>query len=207
MSTQVVISKYNEDCEWIKKITHDVIVYDKSDSPIENSIPRPNIGREGETFLYHIIKNYHNLYDLTIFIQADPRSNPVTYTYDEVITEINKNHEEKLKTILTWEGICNMKEYWLKSCLVLNNILFDTDEIVKYSSGVQYVIPKNVILNRPLELYEILYNQILKYGDRPLNHENKNIDNGVDAWTLELIWGKIFDINCKLKDNYKDGFK
>jgi hypothetical protein len=198
---------YKPYCEWIKKITHDVIVYDKSDSPIENSIPRPNIGREGETFLYHIIKNYYNLYDLTIFIQADPRSNPVTYTYDEVITEINKNHEEKLKTILTWEGICNMKEYWLKSCLVLNNILFDTDEIVKYSSGVQYVIPKNVILNRPLELYEILHNQILKYGDRPLNHENKNIDNGVDAWTLELIWGKIFDINCKLKDNYKDGFK
>lgn len=207
MSTQVVISKYNEDYEWIKKITHDVIVYDKSDTPIKNSVSRPNIGREGETFLYHIIQNYNNLQDLTIFIQGDPRSNPVTYSYDEVISEINKNHEEKLKTILTWEGICNMKEYWLKSCFILNNVLFDTDEIVKYSSGVQYVVPKNVILNRPLELYQILHNQILKYGNKPLNHKNENIDDGIDAWTLELIWGKIFDTNCKLKDNYKDGFK
>ena len=206
MSTQVVVSKFNEDSEWTKKIKYDVIIYDKSDQPIENSIHRTNVGREGETFLYHIIQNYDNLYDLTIFIQGDPRSNPVTYTYDEVIEEINKDHENKLKTILTWEGVCNMKEYWLKSCLILNDILFDTNEIVKYSSGVQYVVPRNVILNRPKELYEILHNQILKYGNLPLNHENENIDKGVDAWTLELIWGKIFDINCKLKDNYKDGF-
>lgn len=203
MKTLVVISKYNEDVSWVDKLTHDVIIYDKSENPLPNSIKRPNIGREGETLLHYIIENYYDLPDLTIFLQGDPRSNPVVYTYEQVIEEINKNHEYKLKTILTWEGVCNMKEYWLKSCLVLNDFLFDSNEMVTFSSGVQYVIPKDIILNRPIDLYRFLHEQILKYGERPLNHHKENLDNGIDAWTLELIWGKIFDVNVKLLDNYK----
>ena len=38
-----------------KKINHKITIYDKSENPVENSIQLKNIGREGETFLYHII--------------------------------------------------------------------------------------------------------------------------------------------------------
>jgi hypothetical protein len=40
--------------------------------PKNKVIKLPNLGREGGTYLYHIIKNYDNLSDYTIFTQANP---------------------------------------------------------------------------------------------------------------------------------------
>ena len=200
---EVVISKYNEDCDWIKGIKHKTVIYDKSENPIEGSIKRPNVGREAETLLYHIIKNYNNLPEITIFLQGDPRSNPVKYTYEEVIEEVNKDHKAELKTILTWEGRMDIKNYWLKSCYLLDNILFYPDsEMVVYSSGVQYVLPKENIVNRPIELYEFLHYQVLKYQNKPLIADKKDLSDGIDAWTMEVVWGNIFNKNKKLKENY-----
>ena len=58
MKTLLVVSKYKEDIEWTKKIKHDVLIYDKSETPTPLSIARPNIGREAETLLYYIISKY-----------------------------------------------------------------------------------------------------------------------------------------------------
>jgi hypothetical protein len=199
MKTLVVVSKYNEDVSWTEKIIHDVLIYDKSNSPIPNSIGRPNVGRESETLLNYIITHYNNLPDITIFLQGDPRSNPVMYTYDEVLEQINKNHEPKLNTILTWEADMDVSTYWLKSCKVLNDILFDSDDRIKFSSGVQYVIPKKNILCRPLSLYLMLHEEIIKYGNKHLNFKKTNLNDGIDAWTLEVVWGNILRPEKKLK--------
>jgi hypothetical protein len=199
MKTLVVVSKYNEDVSWVEKIIHDVLIYDKSNSPIQNSIGRPNVGRESETLLNYIITHYNNLPDITIFLQGDPRSNPVIYTYDEVLEQINKNHEPKLNTILTWEADMDVSTYWLKSCKVLNDILFDSDDRIKFSSGVQYVIPKENILCRPLNLYLMLHEEIIKYGNKHLNFKKTNLNDGIDAWTLEVVWGNILRPEKKLK--------
>lgn len=200
--TLVVISKYNESCDWIKNIKHPYIVYDKSNDPIVSSLHRPNIGREAETLLYYIITNYHCLPNKTIFLQGDPRSNPINYTYEQVIDEVNKNHENELKTILTWEGYTDINQYWLKTCGILNSLLFEGDSMVRYSSGVQYVIPKDVILNRPLNLYITLHMLVVKFGHKGLMPNLDNLNGGIDAWTLELVWGSIFNKNKKLKQNY-----
>ena len=71
MKTLVVVSKYNEDVSWIEKIIHDVLIYDKSNSPIQKSIGRPNVGRESETLLNYIITNYLNIkfFDILSFHQ------------------------------------------------------------------------------------------------------------------------------------------
>jgi len=45
-----VIAKYKENIEWTKKINNKIIIYDKSDSPIDGSIKLKNCGKEGETF-------------------------------------------------------------------------------------------------------------------------------------------------------------
>ena len=202
MTTKVVISKYNEDVNWVKDIKYETIIYDKSNNPIEGSIPRPNIGREAETLLYYIIEHYNNLPDITIFLQGDPRSNPISFTYQEVIDEVNKDHEYELKTILTWEGNTIDSDYWLKSVEILNNILFIDGKKIKYSSGVQYVIPKECITQRPLDLYLLLYSLVLKFGDKGLNSNKININDGIDAWTMELIWGNIFNKTIKLQPTY-----
>lgn len=204
MKTLVVVSKYDENIEWIKGVKYECIIYDKSPNPIKASIPLPNIGREAGTLLHYITTNYTNLPDLTIFLQGDPRSNPISYTYDEVINEINKEHPYELKTILTWEGRTLVENYWLKTCAVLERKLFDeTDGYVTYSSGVQYVIPKDVILNRPLGFYQMLYDEVLRYGNLGLEHNRIDLSNGIDAWTIELVWGSIFDKKKKLKEKYE----
>lgn len=200
--TLVVISKYNEAYDWVKNIKYPYLIYDKSNNPIEGSIHRPNIGREAETLLYYIITNYHCLPDKTIFLQGDPRSNPIKFTYAEAINEINKEHKSELKTILSWEAYVDINHYWLRTATILNSLLFNDSSIVRYSSGVQYVIPKDVILNRPFELYSLLHMLIVKFGHKELIANLDNLKGGIDAWTLELVWGSIFDKNKKLKDNY-----
>lgn len=55
-------------------------LYNKSPAPpplflnvkIHHVINMPNVGREGHTFLYHIVHNYHNLSRQTIFCQENP---------------------------------------------------------------------------------------------------------------------------------------
>ena len=199
MKTLVVVSKYNEDVSWIEKIIHDVLIYDKSNSPIQKSIGRPNVGRESETLLNYIITYYNNLPDITIFLQGDPRSNPISFTYEEVIEEINKNHEDKLKAILAQEYDIDLNIHWLKSCKILKDQLFDTGDRIRYSVGTQYVIPKENILCRPLDFYKSLHREVLKFEDKHLDENKQDLSEGIDAWTLEILWSTIFDTNIKLK--------
>ena len=72
MNSELIVSVYNEDTSWImdaintNKLTK-IVVYNKgydylnfNDDRIQ-VIERENIGREGETFLHHIIHNWYNL--------------------------------------------------------------------------------------------------------------------------------------------------
>ena len=202
METVVVVSKFTEDVSWLDYVKHKKVIYDKSDNPIEGSYHRPNVGREAETFLHYIVTNYYNLPDIVIFLQGDPRSNPVSYTPLEVIRTVNNDFPSELKPILTWSREILDSSYWLKSVKILNDILFENGEIIKYASGVQYVVPKRCITQRPIDLYLLLYSLVLKFGLKPLDTAKDNVVNGVDPWTLELIWGNIFDETKILKSNY-----
>lgn len=83
----IVIAYYNEsNIDWIKNDipeNFNIYLYTKSNNlqpltslGLKNSkckiIELPNVGRESDTYLHHIIKNYDNLADLTIFTQAAP---------------------------------------------------------------------------------------------------------------------------------------
>jgi len=89
----IVLSYYSEDIDFVaqyirylknvltlKKLNPRIIIYNKN-SKINNEILKlilnadivqllPNLGREGGTYLYHIITNYHIIANHTIFSQA-----------------------------------------------------------------------------------------------------------------------------------------
>jgi hypothetical protein len=79
MKIEIIIARYNEDLSWLKKIPKSIkiTIYNKGLDDIEipgvkyNIIKLPNIGRESHTYLYHVIQNYDNLSDKTIFCQGD----------------------------------------------------------------------------------------------------------------------------------------
>ena len=100
---ELVISRYNEDLSWINddlfnKYAH--IIYNKgtnnnfvTNSLTKNIINLKNVGRCDHTYLYHIIQNYDNLADITIFL---PGSINMDYKYTKtkmLIDEIEKHND------------------------------------------------------------------------------------------------------------------
>ena len=75
MKKSLIISRFNEDINWLKEIKgFKIIIYNKgnklSNNKFKNIINLKNVGRESHTWLYHIVKNYGVLDDVTIFLQG-----------------------------------------------------------------------------------------------------------------------------------------
>ena len=84
MFSCIVISRFNENIDWINKILYkkwinQIIIYNKGSNNLEH-LTNPkikilnvvNIGREGYIYLDYIISNYDNLHNEIWFIQANP---------------------------------------------------------------------------------------------------------------------------------------
>ena len=75
MNKSLIISRYNEDLDWLKKFKDfEITVYNKGNKLLENKtfkvLNLENVGRESHTWLYHIVKNYNSLNDINIFLQG-----------------------------------------------------------------------------------------------------------------------------------------
>ena len=79
----IIIAHYNQSLDWIQQFIKyekvKIIIYSKCSNPPQYIfgipiIKRLNAGREGETYINHIIKNYKTLNksDYTVFLQDDP---------------------------------------------------------------------------------------------------------------------------------------
>lgn len=78
MLTKIIVARYLEKINWIidNNLQQRCIIYNKGKSIIGDSSLNikhiPNIGREAETYINHIIQNYDHLEDYLIFTQAYP---------------------------------------------------------------------------------------------------------------------------------------
>lgn len=96
----IVISRYNENLEWMKsldlKYFRNIFIYNKgpelpSGFTYSNKIKiiqLDNVGRESHTYLYHIIQNYNKLADVTIFL---PGSCDMEHKKDRAAATIEKS--------------------------------------------------------------------------------------------------------------------
>lgn len=72
---EIVVAHYNEDLTWLKSVIEYCKVYTKGgpkhapEPPFEVEALE-NIGREGHTYLHHIVKYYEDLKDVTLFTQG-----------------------------------------------------------------------------------------------------------------------------------------
>jgi len=75
---ELVISRYNEDLEWLKEEPYNKLpltIYNKGPNEdfykphlLKKIVKLPNVGVCDHTYLYHIIDNYDNLSNVTIFL-------------------------------------------------------------------------------------------------------------------------------------------
>ena len=200
---QIVIARYNENLEWLSKFKDIAIVYNKGSycSSLNkfNVISLPNIGRESHTYLYHIINNYDNLSERTIFFQGKINDHKVLELEDYFGTNnfigklefVNLNllykkieHYGKWKTEYL-SG--DMRPAYLTPIEWLTRIIGIklNDEImtikkIKMVWGANFSVSKDTILQKP----KIFYENAIRLLENHVNPE--------EGHYFERTWHTIF---------------
>jgi Protein of unknown function (DUF3431)/Putative papain-like cysteine peptidase (DUF1796) len=186
-----VIARYQENLEWANGLN--CVIYSKDSSPHNSAHPvisLPNIGREGHTYLHHIITNYDNLDDYTVFLQGYPFDH--TPYLEDIIREIQNSVERNeplafrtiSKTVLEivvkdhvadWNGYFNLDEVYTK--------IFGkskADQRFSFGAGAQFVVSKETILSRPKSFYENMITLLDKECNPP------------EGYAVERLWTMVF---------------
>lgn len=204
MLFQIVVARYNENIEYLSYLAPICMIYNKGETSIpyffKNIINLPNIGRETHTYLYHIINNYDNLAENTLFIQGKIDDHQ-TFTLIEYMKNINimaKKREiaiEKLK-----KKINHDKKYLdeLKLSVItpfdfitkILNIKFESINKKKIPIiwGANFCVSKSLILSKSIEYYK----NLIKYVEYDKNPEEGHF--------FERSWYIIFNYPYFKKD-------
>lgn len=195
-TSEVVVARYAENIDWISTLNKPVTIYNKGNNLNIPFIKLENEGRESQTFLHHIVKNYNNLKDVTFFLQGNP------FEHCKQIVNIINNYlptnvvlplcdfifEESpffglegrpgsftiLKDVRHHSGYSGLS---LKN--VANSIGITYEKNFSFAVGGQYAVPKSFILNKSylwwskaLEIHQSFY-----YA----------------PWFFERLWYSIFN--------------
>lgn len=129
-SVDIIIARYNEDLKWTLDYPFNkfrYIVYNKGNNDnfikknIKSVINLNNVGREGHTYLYHIVNNFNNLADINVFL---PGSLEIKYK--------NKKAKRILNRILKY----NQAFFITPVCPFINNIFNNYSYSVYNTSSI-----------------------------------------------------------------------
>ena len=102
-SVELVVAVYEETLDWLDSITKDsytsILVYNKGSSKplVEQKytvIPLENLGREGHTYIYHVVNNYSSLADITVFLPGSTMQDSYKKSQFERIMESLKTNKQ-----------------------------------------------------------------------------------------------------------------
>ena len=198
---QIVVSRYNEDISWLMLFKNITLIYNKGNNDILlskfDTIQLPNIGRESHTYLYHIVQNYENLAEKTIFFQGKINDHKILdledYFKEELfIGKFNNYDINKLKTNINHIGKWKIeymngkmrKSNYIPYDWLYNQIGIEIDkDFTKIIWGANFSIHRDLILSKP----KLFYQNILRYIDDHYNPEEGHF--------LERSWYMIFHNN------------
>ena len=217
-SLDVVIAHYKEDLSWVDTMLPQncrIFIYTKSTE-------RPNckrqyfhkyldnVGRDGHTYLYHIIDNYNkkiSLNENTLFITGScdllyksiflyllihntgkfyfnsillQPNNVVISNYQYLVFENIKNNGYCSSSKANQHQGCDLIRFKFDYFQEFLNYFQLKPKYYSYGGGGVYMIKSNVIYNRPIEFYKKLI-QFVNSGDNVLN-----------GHFLERSWCTIF---------------
>lgn len=217
---KVVVARYNEDIRWILPIIDIVIVYNKGPDdldyiPQNKIIKCKNIGKEGETYVKHILENYEQLDDYTVFIQGKIydhiQPNSIEISHKIFYDLINETKTYNFKYISTWNVEVLQKEF-TDYCSGLP--AFPFDEILEISSS-NIINFLNTYQTEPTENVQKLLD-IFKYEKMIKKHDLTKIldNNGIgdeplrtnlfSLYSHEKLFEKIYS-NSNKKYTYGSG--
>jgi nucleoside-diphosphate-sugar epimerase len=196
------VARYTESLEWLDKMTNaNVVIYNKG-SPINRPcITKKNIGREVESFLYHVINNYDVLPDYLVFVQGNPFDHMTgvnSANFQKNIDDLISGSVSECKPLFAntyveseneWHRNFHLNTYYRQ--------FFDSAPPAQYrfAAGVQYIIPKAKVLSRPLSFYQRIHEMTLNTPILTVNDAcNKSYynENSIHGWCLERLFLTMF---------------
>lgn len=201
--TELVIAHYTENLDWIKSVPPrlSIRIYSKGPSPPGNFTTLENIGRESQTYLHHIVHNYKNLPEWTVFSQGDPfehssnflqllAANPCSTSFESQNLFIPLG---RLYNHMTYAVEClgDFEQRRYKSVIKLWNLIHPKlpaprSLITVY--GAIFAVHRAAIQYRSLSFYEYLL--------------DLHKDMYVLPWALENLWPHIFMSDYYYKSCY-----
>ena len=212
-TVEIVIARYNEKLEWLNEEPfnkYPVIIYNKGPNDnftktemIKNIINLDNVGRESHTYLYHVINNYNNLSDITIFLPGSTSTEYKKIKALNIFNNISENNSDVFSCVK--ENLYkNQKDFYVDNYLLTNDYNKNTNLDSKISISDKrpfgnwydyflknkdidcitynaiFAVSKKTILNRPIEFYQSLLNEVDKDHNPETNHY------------LERSWASVF---------------
>ena len=145
MKLVVVICHYKENLDWIKKLNHQYVIYNKN--PKENHLYEnnlPNIGFDTIVYLSYILDNYEKLPDYVCFSQDNPFDHCPNFLDKVNNFEFGKNFYPLGSTYIRDNDMTlNQTINYAKS---VDIVYSDT---IKFVSSAQCIVSKELILKRP----------------------------------------------------------
>ena len=209
---EIVIAKYNENISWSYPYRNITTIYNKSDLDCPDSIKLSNLGRESQTYLYHIISNWDNLAEMTLFTQGELSNEHSVFpipVYLLSLTNYVSNLKQSgiefrdgkgnhLRHIDKWlkeyrakdmcPAIITFKEFWS----IFSDKKTDFNNLW-WSHGAIFSVSKRLIKQNSLELYIYLYKLVSSHRNPEEGHY------------FERSWYYIF--NCGQLKNKTDTSK
>jgi hypothetical protein len=198
MLINVVVSTFQKNTDWTDKFDKtkfNVIKYTKDPQLPETDTNIPiNRGNEASAYLKHIVDNYENLSDKTVFLHDEEYS---WHHKGSIVNKVNENtnvtyvnlNSSLTGSMLTHKHFKEIINDYYKPCLekyIGPHTLYG--DWTKGRLGcAQFVIDKSIILKNPKQMYIDLYNWILSssFGEKV---GERNIEAKFMEWTWDLIF-------------------
>jgi hypothetical protein len=173
---KIVIAHYNENLDWVDDLEYPYIIYSKGICTREH-IKLNNVGREANTYLEHIVRNYHNLNEFTVFLQGGP------FFHTKSLFRKNQKFKKGYCPIKTKKYYCDLNgsphDPGLNLFLGFNVIERQPRHIIEFWANALFIVDKESIRNNTKEYYTKLIDYT-KNGHKP-------------AHVLERLWQYIFN--------------
>jgi len=195
-NVNVVVSRFNENIDWVSDIdNYYSVIYNKGLSEIESSIRLPNLGRESHTYLYHIVNNYNNLHDVTIFLQGNPFDHGFMDFFGSFEAFNNYDFVDNFTGFNSiWQVDADSRPHnFAPSCGYIPNInnfiektkiKLPASKVFNFHPGAQFAVKKEHIQKISLEDYIKLLNVLSSNGSDP-----------IEGHIMKRLWFHLFNHN------------
>ena len=180
MSLELVVARYNENLNWLRRVPKQfrVTIYDKSGAAEPGAIQLSNVGREAHTYLWHIITRYDSLAEVTVFCQGKPfdhaydfhqtlrnlAENPTVNGYLPLGHIVDTDDARGQRLFTRWSKNEDGHELDMRG---FHQALFETEGPQEYTFrlGAQFTVARQLIHGRPRGFYERALQVSIEYPD------------------------------------------